>query len=139
LTHSSINSGSPIQIYCTGVTVTLNKKNSKVPNVNYDHYPADVITLSRENAKYVLTNSKIDVGDLSYALLLDLYNLEHDDDNPLILTVTYNNKLLTDSLGLVTDIPVTIDGALSVGFSTVDSRNAYQPTVNISLTEVFDE
>jgi len=136
LTHSSINSGNAIQVYCTSVKATLNKKNNKTPNANYSQYPADVQTLGRENARYTLAGCKVDVGDLSYSILLDLVNLEHDSANPLILNVKYNAKYLTDSLSSTTDIPVTIDGPLSVDFSAIDSKNSYMPSLNIPLVEV---
>jgi hypothetical protein len=136
ITHSGLNSGSPIKIMGTAVVVAFNKRNDKTPNANYDQYPADIQNLSRENVKYTLQNCKIDKGDLTYSLLLDLFNLEHNPSNPLILNVLYNSKYLVDSLGSTTDIPVAIDGGLSVTFSTIDSKDASVPVVNIPLIEV---
>ena len=136
LKHSTINGGSEIKIYCTTVVVSMNKKNVKQPNANYDQYPADVQTVGRENFKYILQGTKLDQGDLDYETLLSLFNMEHDDSNPLILNVKYNDKWLTDSLSSTTDIPVTIDGGLSVNFSTIDSKDSYMPSLSIPLIEV---
>lgn len=138
LTHTDINSGNPVQILCTAVRVGFNKKNDKTPNANYDQYPSDVQSVGRENVKYTLQSAKIDKGDLTYSLFLDFINLEHDDSDPILLNVKYNSKYLTDSLGATTDIPVTIDGTANMTFSTIDSRDAAVPEVNIPLVEVYN-
>lgn len=135
LKHASVNSGVAVQIMCTVVGVTFNKKNDKTPNAEYAQYPAAVQTVSRENTKYVLESSKLYKGDLTYSLLLDFINLENDEG--LVLNVQHNEMWLTDSLGATTDIPVTIDSALTVRFSTIDSKDAKLPSVNIPLVEVL--
>ena len=136
LTHSTLNGGLPMQIYCTGVTIGLSKKNDKTPNSNYDQYPTDVQSLGRENIKYGLKQCKIDVGDLTYEVVLDLFNLEHDESDPLYLQVKYNSKYLVASDKVSTSIPVTMDGSSSITFSTTTSNNAYMPTLEIPLIEV---
>ena len=44
LKHASVNSGVAVQIMCTVVGVTFNKKNDKTPNAEYAQYPAAVQT-----------------------------------------------------------------------------------------------
>jgi len=134
LKHADVNGGSEVQIYCTKVVVSFNKKNDKTPNNNYNLYPASVQTLSRENVHYTLQGVKLDKGDLDYATLLDLVSLANDGG--LTLKVIYNSKSLTDSTGSVTEIPVTFDGSFNVVFDTVDSLDSSVPSLTIPLVEV---
>lgn len=134
LRHADINSGSDIQIFCTGVSVSFNKKNDKTPNTLWDQFPASVQSVGRENTKYTLESSKLGLGDLTYSILLDLINLQNDEG--LVLNVKYNDTWLVDSLGTTTDIPVTIDGGTNIKFSTIESNNAYMPVIGIPLVEV---
>ena len=148
LQHDDINSGNEVQIFCTGVSVILNKNNDKKPNANYSTTQlARVQSLSLENPKFTLSNVKL-MDTLTYELLLQFYKLSNDESNTIKLNVTYGTKAsLSDNVdsnfkqlvgfdGTTTSIPVTFDGALTIPFDTTQSTNAYRPSFNINLVEV---
>jgi hypothetical protein len=149
LTHSTINNGEPVQIYCTQVVVIYNKTNDSKPNANYSTTTCSrVQSLSLENPKYNLVNVKLGEGGLTFEVLQQFLKLPNIDTDPVKLEVIYGTKeALTNPTidnfknlkgfdGTTTSIPVTFDGSINIPFDTIDSRHAYMPNFSIMLKEV---
>ena len=142
LTNANINSGNPVVIYCSGVTVGYQKSNSKQSNAQYnsDGSSVDVINGSIENPTYILQNVKFDVsGGITYAQFLSFLKSENTSTNRTYLSIPYGSltspSYVTALDGSTTAIPVTMNGTNAVTISYRDTKNGYIPTISINLVE----
>lgn len=151
LQHTNINSGNKVAIPCSGVSVGYTKTNSNNPNANYDGEEPVVRVQNKSlgNPLYTLTNIKLDPNTttiktftvLTQELLKQFLTVANDDSDPILLNVVYGDSTNWTSLNKysgsrVSDIPVTIQGGITVSLNTREVRDAYMPTISgITLVE----
>lgn len=149
LQHSSINNGNKVSIPCSTATIGYNKSNINNPNENYDGDSPIVRVQSKSisNPIYTLQRIHLDRGTyggltaLSQELLKQFLTLANDDSDPIYLNIKYDSSTQWSSLNKYTgsrvnDIPVTINGGITVTLSPEDSEDAYIPITSITLLEV---
>lgn len=136
LTNTEINSGTPVRLLCTNVTVSGTKNNVQKPNANGDA-EVEVQTQSYENLKYTIQGLNVtgDSDTLVYDDIKILYKQKYNGSNNSILNVTYGNGLVLSSLTGATDIPVVLTEGFSLPFNVSAIKNAAIQVGNIAFRE----
>lgn len=137
LTHSLINGGVPINIYCTSVGTGNKRSINAKPNANVAG-PVEVQGKAVENRKITLQGVMFDTTKtiVTTEEMEDLLQLAYDGTNAPILTVTYGltgTETLKSMTGS-TSIPVILE-SYNYPISVTDSRNGYMPIGSMTFIE----
>ncbi len=140
LTHSLINGGTPVRIYCTGVNAGNKRSLNAKPNANVSG-PVEVQTKAVENRKIVLQRVHFDTTQTTITAeeMENLLQLEYDSTNAPILNVTYGKAgaETLKSMSGVTDIPVILE-SYTYPINVQDSDQGHMPVGNMVLMETVD-
>jgi hypothetical protein len=129
-----------VRLIATKVIPSFSCKASVSPNANYGSL-AKVQSQNMENPTYTVQNIALDYssGGITQALLKAFIAANYESTSPLYLSFKYGG---TDWLSYgsgSTNIPVQINGTVSINVDTTDSDNAYLPNFSLTLTEQFEE
>lgn len=140
LKHASVNGGVAVRLYATKVIPSFNCKAAVNPNANYGSL-AKVQSQNLENPTYVVQNIQLDYasGGMTQSLLKGFIAANYESTAPLYLSFKYGGSdWLSYGMGSA-NIPVQINGTVSVNIDTTDSDNAYLPNFSLSLVEQYEE
>jgi hypothetical protein len=135
LTHSSINSGNPVEIKCNVVSISGKRNTEKAPNANADG-PVEIQTQGYENLVYNITGIRYTgaAGTLTWDDVLTLYKEGYDGTNYATLNITYGESTTLKGLEGSANIKVILETP-NLSISAEDSRNAYLPMGTLKFSE----
>ena len=138
LRHTDVNSGNPVRILCTQITPSYNCRAESKPNANYGQL-ARVQSQNFENPLYSVQNIKLGIsGSLTLSLLKDFIAANYSSTSPLYLSFKYGGSWWTSYGTSATDIPVQLNGNISLALDTRDSKDAYRPSFNMTFVEQYE-
>jgi len=138
LKHEDINSGVAIRVYCSKVMVGYNCKSVAPPNANYGDV-ARVQSQNMDNTAYTVSNIQLGYNSsLTATQLKQFIVANYESTAPIYLSFKYGGNDWKDFGDTVTDIPVQINGTITVNVDSADSKDAYLPNFSLPLIEQYE-
>lgn len=148
LTHTTINSGSPVLVLCKNISIGYKKNTTGSPNENFDgdlvpRRIAKSIDVPTYNLTCTLDITNATVNSytvMTQALLKDFITLDNDDSDPLTLNIIYGSSTQWKSIQKVSsvrvdEIPCMISGS-TIGISASDVVDGAKPSYTLTIEEV---